>query len=328
MAVPRPAFAIQVAISALVAALALVAPSGARAAHAADDNFMSGLVACDYDTGMVHAEWSYTNFRGPATAIDASIVPNEWSSAIAADVPLGETVLARVSFPIDVGSVTLNVTIVGDGWSETHSSPADGSLCPKVQVDVSFAVQCDTSLVVTMRNKPHSVQNAEMTIVPVVPAGAALGPFTVPPGEERSVTVPPPTVYVGVFESSTPVAGNSGPRPTPCAAPPPPAGEGRGSSPGSAPAPAGLPVTTTATATLGPTTPTATAGTSTTTRSAPPTGRVTSVSAPSTTSTGPLPWVGGAAALAAVAAAFVALRIRRRHRSAPDTTATSPNDEA
>ncbi len=301
---PRTTLVLRVLVAAVLAASVPLIPAGAQA-YAAVENYVTGTVNCDLDTGFVHATWSYTNALGPAVLADVSMTPADLNPQITTTVPVGDTVVARASFRMDTEQVTFNFTVVGDGWSTTHSSPVvPGIVCPKTQVVLSYSHQCDTSLVVTMRNKPFATHGAELTIERVVPAGGALGPFIIAPGQQRSVTVPLPTTYVRVFEGSIPIGGNSGPRPTPCAptAPAAPHVAGQGSAPSATAA-----ASTSATAATNVKTGTASAVPASTSA------RPTPALASSASGSGATPWAIAAAVF--VVTTGVLLAFLRRHRS-------------
>lgn len=316
--VPRHTLAVR-ALVAVVAAAAALVPAGSAAAKAVADNAVTELVSCDLDTGLVHAQWRYTNVRGPASMVDASAAPPEWMPETTTDVPVGETVIATASFPIDVEQVTFTFTIASDGWSDTYSSPVAAYLCPPTQVELTYSYQCDTSLVVTMRNKPYSSHNVELTLQPVQSTGARLGPFVIAPGQKRSVTVPLPAVYVQVFEGSTLIGTNSGPRPTPCtssapAGPGAPATGGAGGPSGATATPTGVPATTTSAAES------VTPETRTRTTTLP----ATLLADSSPPSSGWLPWVGGIVAIVMAGAGVIALLLRRRAQRVQTTPADGP----
>jgi hypothetical protein len=173
-----------------VIALAVAAP--AHAARAAHSLFIRVVVtpACDDTTGHVTINWSISDFNGDQVPIQVTVAPSGSTLDLTGTVipygriPVGATQVA----PVGAASATITVTGTWpDGPATTTSSVSFSKRCGPARPWATFVGTCDNTVVVTAGNGADAIGAAELT---VASGRTNLATFVIPPGQQRSLTVP------------------------------------------------------------------------------------------------------------------------------------------
>jgi hypothetical protein len=227
----------------------VVAWSGAAPAHAARAEHSLNIQVplgprCDSTTGHVTVTWSIADFYGDQVPIQVTVAPSGSTLDLSGNViPYGRIpVTATQVAPVGAGAATITVTGTWpDGSATLTKTVSFSKRCGPARPWATFVGTCDNTVVVTAGNGADAIGAAELT---VTSGQARLATFVIPPGQQRSLTVPFQFALavvqfdegmIGIMEWHVYMDGNYTPAQgcaQPVVNPPPPAGPPGGGSTG------------------------------------------------------------------------------------------------